>query len=171
MEECDNCRVARNLALLLQQTIEREATALRALTEAQATAPRGPGKWCPKEELGHLIDSASNNHLRFVGGAIGLEFHGEGYAQDDWVRLHGYTRLAWAQIVNLWFEYNRLLTALVENIADEKLSTPCFLSSDPPVTLGFVIEDYVMHMQHHIDQLLRRDQVAQYPGAAQGRNT
>jgi hypothetical protein len=73
--------------------------------------------------------------------------------------------------VNLWFEYNRLLTALVENIADEKLSTPCFLSSDPPVTLGFVIEDYVMHMQHHIDQLLRRDQVAQYPGAAQGRNT
>ena len=74
-----------------------------------------------------------------------------GYAQDDWVSLHGYTRLAWAQIVNLWFEYNRLLTALVENIADEKLSTPCFLGSDPPVT--------------------RRDQVAQYPGAAQGRNT
>jgi hypothetical protein len=163
--------VARKLTLLLEQTIEREVIALRALTEEQAAAPRAPGKWSPKEELGHLIDSASNNHLRFVAGATQPEFRGAGYAQDEWVRLHGYTRMAWAQIVNFWFEYNRLLTALVDNIAEERLSTKCFLGSDPPVTLGFVIEDYVRHMQHHIDQLLRRDQIAQYPGATQGRST
>ena len=163
--------MARKLALLLQQTIEREVTALRALTEEQAEVPRGPGKWCPKEELGHLIDSASNNHLRFVGGAIGPEFHGAGYAQDEWVRLHGYAGLPWGHIVNFWFEYNSLLSGLVENIPDEKLSTQCFLSADPPVSLGFIIEDYVMHMRHHIDQLLRRDQVTQYSGATRGRST
>src|SRR4051794_39211706 len=127
--------MARELALLLRQTIEREATALQALDEQHAALPRGPGKWCPKEELGHLIDSASNNHVRFVGGAIGPEFRGTGYAQEDWVRLHGYVRLPWAQIVNLWFEYNRLLASLVENIPDENPSTRCFLGSDPPVTL------------------------------------
>jgi hypothetical protein len=163
--------MARELAQFLRQTIDRELPALRALTEEQAQRPRGPGKWAPKEELGHLIDSASNNHLRFVGGAIGPEFRGAGYAQDDWVRLHGYAKLPWEQIVSLWFQYNTLLARLVENIPDEKLSTMCFLGADPPVPLGFVVEDYVMHMQHHIDQLLLRGSVRQYPGAAQGRAT
>lgn len=144
------------LALLLRQTIEREVVALRELTDEQAEVPRGPGKWSPKEELGHLIDSASNNHLRFVGGAIGSEFRGAGYPQEQWVRLHNYVHLPYARIVNLWFEYNWLLANLIENIPDEKLSTECFLGSDQSVTLGFVIEDYVRHMQHHIDQLLRR---------------
>ena len=163
--------MARELSLLLQQTIDRELPALRAVHEERAQVPRGPGKWCPKEELGHLIDSASNNHLRFVGGTIASEFRGAGYAQDDWVRLHGYATQPWEQIVSLWFQYNKLLATLVDNIPDERLSTLCYLGSDPPVTLGFVIEDYVLHMQHHIDQLLRRGSVRQYPGAAQGRTT
>jgi len=34
-----------------------------------------------------------------------------------------------------------------------------------PVTLRFVIEDYILHMQHHIDQLLGREHVRSYPGA------
>src|SRR5215471_8821865 len=116
--------MAQHLSQLLKNTIERELPNLQALDEKRAATPRGPGKWCPKEELGHLIDSASNNHLRFVEAAIAPEFRGTGYAQDAWVRLHGYIRLPWAQIVNLWAEYNRLLTVLVENIPDAKLSTP-----------------------------------------------
>jgi hypothetical protein len=29
-----------------------------------------------------------------------------------------------------------------------------------------VIEDYILQMQHHIDQLLRREVITQYPGAS-----
>ena len=62
--------MAQDFSVLLVQTIERELPNLRALDEQHASLPRGPGKWSPKEELGHLIDSASNNHIRFVRGAL-----------------------------------------------------------------------------------------------------
>lgn len=150
----------------LAQTVERELPNLRALTDEQASVPRAPGKWCAKEELGHLIDSASNNHIRFVGGAIEPQFRGPGYAQDDWVRLHGYSAMSWAAIVDFWSGYNRFLAGLVERIPESRLPTECSIGPHRPVTLRFLIEDYILHMQHHIDQLLRREVITQYPGAA-----
>ncbi len=158
--------MAQDLSLFLAQTIERESPNLRALTDERASLPRGPGKWSPKEELGHLIDSASNNHLRFAGAAIQPEFHGPGYAQNDWVRLHGYRGMPWETIVNFWFPYNALLARLVENIPDDNLERLCFIGPNPPVTLRFLINDYILHMQHHIDLLLRREIVTSYPGAS-----
>ena len=151
-----------NLALLLRKTIERELPHLETLTEEGADLPRGPGKWRPKEELGHLIDSAANNHIRFARGAVEDEFHGEGYAQEDWVRLHGYSGMPWRSIVSFWFQYNQLLAALIARIPPERLGTKCFIGSGPAVTLEFVIQDYVAHMQHHLDQLLRREVVTPY---------
>jgi hypothetical protein len=158
--------MAQELSLFLAQTVERELPNLRTLTDSSASEARGPGKWSAKEELGHLIDSAANNHIRFVRGATEPEFRGPGYAQDDWVRLHGYRNLPWETIVDLWSQYNLFLAKLVNNIPEDRLETPCVIGDNPPVTLGFVIEDYVWHMQHHIDQLLRREAITRYPGAA-----
>ena len=158
--------MAQDLSLLLTQTIERELPNLRALDEQRTSTPRGPCKWSPKEELGHLIDSAANNHIRFARGAMQPEVRDPGYAQEDWVRLHGYSGMQWDSIVNFWFEYNTLLARLVGGIGPDRLTILCFIAGNEPVTLGFVIEDYILHMQHHIDQLLRRDVVTQYPGAA-----
>lgn len=93
------------------------------------------------------------------------QFQGPGYAQDDWVRLHGYRNMPWETIVSLWFQYNRLLAVLVGNIPEDHLNTFCSIGSNAPVTLKFLIEDYILHMQHHIDQLLRREVITQYPGA------
>jgi hypothetical protein len=152
-----------DLSACLKQTIERELPNLRALTDERASVERAPGKWSPKEELGHLIDSAANNHMRFVRAALDGEFRGPGYAQDDWVRLHGYREMPWESIVTLWFQYNTLLAGLVERIPGDRLHARCFINADPAVTLGFVIEDYVLHMQHHLDQLLGRGSVRQYP--------
>ena len=158
--------MAQHLSSFLKQTIEGEIPNLRALNDERASVPRGVGKWCPKEELGHLIDSASNNHIRFVNGAIQPEYRGPSYAQEDWVRLHGYREMPWEAIVNFWYQYNQLLAVVIANIPEDRLQTKCLIAQGPEVTLGFVIEDYILHMQHHIDQLLRREKVTQYPGAA-----
>jgi hypothetical protein len=155
--------MATNLARALLQTVERELPHLRALPDEQASIPRGPGKWRPKEELGHLIDSAANNHVRFAAGAIGPEFRGSGYAQEDWVRLHGYSTMSWDAIVDLWSGYNRLLVRLIERIPESQMQTQCTIGAGEPVTLSFLIDDYILHMQHHIDLLLRREHVTQYP--------
>jgi hypothetical protein len=160
--------MVQDLSIFLAETIERELPRLRTLTDERASMARARGKWSAKEELGHLIDSAANNHIRFVRGALETEFRGPGYSQNDWVRLHGYGSMQWETLINLWFQYNTLLAGLVDRIPEDRLEALCFIGTNPAVTLRFVIEDYILHMQHHIDQLLGRKVITQYPGAAKG---
>ena len=79
----------RDLSQLLQRAIDRELPNLLAVPDATIR----PGGWSHKQELGHLIDSAANNHIRFVLASIDGEFRGQGYAQDKWVEAHGYQDL------------------------------------------------------------------------------
>jgi hypothetical protein len=149
----------KQLSILLRQTIERELPCLRALTGLEA--PKS-GTWSRKEELGHLIDSAANNHIRFVLAAIDGEFRGAGYAQDKWVEAHGYGDMEWGGLVDLWYHYNALLAHLALRIPDEKMDNRCVIGWGVQ-TLGLVIEDYVIHMQHHLDHILARDTITPYP--------
>jgi hypothetical protein len=155
-------------ALALESALDRELACLRQITEPESAVKPAPREWSKKEELGHLIDSAANNHIRFVRASIEPEFRGLGYQQDDWVRLHGYQEMAWTDIVDFWRRYNDFLVGLVRRIPDEKLLTPCVVSESAPVTLKFLIEDYVLHMQHHLDHILEREKITTYPGAALG---
>ena len=140
---------------MLQQTIDREIPELRALPDEKAARAPKPGSWSPKQELGHLIDSAANNHMRFAVASIEGSFEGAGYTQDRWVEAHGYQDLAWTEIVDLWYRYNLLLVHLVGRIAEEHMESRCVVGSSA-VTLRFLIVDYIRHMQHHVDHVLSR---------------
>jgi len=154
------------LASFLRDTVSKELPLLQALTEADsAVKPNGPDSWSPRQELGHLIDSAANNHVRFVRGALEPEVIGLSYAQNGWVDVHGYQEKSWSSIVSFWYTYNSFLVDLLERIPEEKLSTICTIGSSQPATLRFLIEDYVLHLQHHVDHLLQRAAVTQYPSA------
>jgi hypothetical protein len=157
-----------DLALKLQATVEREAAQISRLTEADAAVKGSSPAWSKKEELGHLIDSAANNHVRFVRASLEPEFRGPTYQQNGWVDRHGYYDMPWDDIVEFWRRYNALLAAVVRRIPEDRLQTPCVIGDSAPVTLRFLIEDYVLHMQHHLDHILRRDNLTQYPGAALG---
>jgi hypothetical protein len=150
------------LAQLLQTAIENELPHLQAITDSVAEEKFG-SKWSRKEELGHLIDSASNNHLRFVRAALEREFHGPSYDQNGSVIIHGYQEQSWVDLLEFWHRYNYLIVEVVARIPEEKLETPCTIGSSAPVTLHFLITDYVRHMQHHLDHILRREVVTPYP--------
>ena len=152
-----------DLSEQLRDTIVRELPNLRGVSEERAAVPRGAGKWSPKEELGHLIDSAANNHLRFVNAATAPEYRGPTYAQEAWVQLHGYRDMPWEEIVAFWFQYNRLLVRVIAAIPAGKMETVCTVGTNPGVTLAYLIEDYTVHLQHHIDLLLLRPEVTRYP--------
>jgi hypothetical protein len=130
---------------------QREA--LRRMTEAQATAPRAPGKWSRKEILGHLVDSAANNHQRFVRTLLADSLEFPGYIQAEWVRSQGYGEERWEQLVDLWAALNLHLAHLVDRIPAGKMSTPCRIGDRPPVTLEALIADYLRHLEHHLEQL------------------
>jgi hypothetical protein len=152
------------LSGLLQQTIDNELPILRALTDTEASLSVRNG-WTRKQELGHLIDSATNNHARFVNIALQDGYKGQSYDPDGWVAMHGYADMPWSNIVDFWHNYNSQLAGLLARIPEGRLETICEIGKSGPITLRFLIEDYIVHIQHHIDQLLGREIITQYPQA------
>lgn len=155
------------LAQLLRKAIDTDLPLLREIAEDDA-ATKAPDNWSRKEELGHLIDSASNNHLRFVRAALEPEYHGPSYDQNGSVALHAYQEIGWSELLEFWLRYNNLLAQLIARIPEAKLNNSCRIGNSSTVTLRFLIEDYVAHMQHHLDHILRRENITQYPGAELG---
>ena len=141
------------VAQQLNQIIEDAHTRLMTITEANASSKPYDEKWSYKEILGHLIDSASNNHQRFVRmqetNAIGA-FR---YNQEHWVHSQNYLAEPWEALVNLWYYYNKHLVHVIANIDPHTLNSTCDMGYPKSATLKFVVEDYVRHVQHHINQI------------------
>lgn len=55
---------------------------LCAISELESAKPVLPGGWSRKQVLGHLIDSASNNHPRFVRSILQDSLDFPGYDQE-----------------------------------------------------------------------------------------
>ena len=125
---------------------------LFAVSEDAASKKPAPNKWSKKEILGHLIDSAANNHQRFMRLQLQAEISLPGYDQDDWVRLNRYQQRTWNEIVTLWSAYNRHLASVIESLDDSALGH-VWHSPDGDVTLEFIANDYVRHLEHHLTQI------------------
>lgn len=138
---------------IFQQRLAAAEARLAAIGESQAAEPFRPGGWQRKEVLGHLLDSAANNHQRFVRAALDGHYEGPSYAQESWVRLHGYSELPWKALLDSWRDRNATLARLVERIGEDRLQAPCKIGDDPVVPLQFVIEDYLRHLDHHVAQI------------------
>lgn len=143
-------RIARDLLA----TIDSELPNLVAIDEERASTPRAEGKWSRKQVMGHLVDSAFNNHQRFVRAQLSSSLSFPGYTQDSWVTAQAYQDRSWADILRLWVEVNRHLAHVIARISRHTLVTPCTIGEGAPVTLRFVLEDYVRHLHHHLAQVL-----------------
>jgi hypothetical protein len=161
--------MAEELAIRLRKVVEEESRKLRAISEGESrTRAAGGVGWSCKQELGHLLDSATNNRVRFVMAALHGEYTGPTYDATGWVDLAGYADTPWAELLDLWEKLNSSLAAAVQRIPDARLNAKCRIANAEPVTLEFLIADYILHMQHHIDHILAREHVTSYPGAAIG---
>jgi len=150
--------------VLLQQIIQHIRPRLDSLSDEQATSRPAPGKWSPKEIIGHLIDSASNNHQRFVRAQFQEELVFPGYAQEAWVEMQGYQRADWSHLVALWAQFNVHLATVMEVTPTEILQKPRTthnlhqiawktVPENEPTTLEYFMRDYIGHLENHLKQI------------------
>ena len=145
----------------MQKTIDEFASLLKQssiglaeISESDSKKKTSPDKWSKKEILGHLIDSAANNHQRFVRAQSSAELRTPGYEQQFWVTTQRYQSEPWADLIQLWKSYNVHLLHIISSISERSLGNYCIIGGDKPVTLEFVIQDYVRHLKHHLEQIL-----------------
>ena len=146
----------------LRQAVNDATPKLLALGERSGVRP-GQGKWSPREIIGHLIDSASNNHQRFVRGQLQDDLVFPGYAQEDWVRIGRYQDAPWNELVTLWQLFNLQIARVMEGTPEEVRKRPrpthSFDAIGVPLppgeapTLEHVMRDYVVHLKHHLRQI------------------
>lgn len=141
------------IADALASVVATAAPVLAQVREQEASVQPAPDEWSPKEVVGHLIDSAANNHQRFVRAQGVAELDFPPYEQEAWVQLQDYGSAPWAELVDLWRLYNLHLAHLIRKIPADRLQTICRIGANEPVTLGFLIEDYLAHLRLHLKQL------------------
>jgi DinB superfamily len=122
---------------------------LVTVSEAEGSVPEREGKWSGKQVIGHLIDSAVNNLGRIVRLQIEAGQSLPGYEQMAWVSLQHYAERDWAQVLALWFALNEHMAWMIGHMEKARLANWGVVAGEP-LTLGFLIEDYVAHMEHHL---------------------
>lgn len=140
----------------LVDLVDRAAPELRTIDEAVAASKPKPDTWSVKEILGHLIDSASNNHQRFVRAQFAEALSFPGYEQNAWVRSQDHQGRPWEQLIDLWVQYNYHLAHVIRRIPAVAADARIRIGDNAPLTLMALAQDYVAHMQHHLAQIQQR---------------
>ena len=148
-----------------RKIVETSAARLLEISEEQSKVAKYPGKWSAREVLGHLIDSAANNHQRFIRAQFSEELVFQGYEQAEWVRVQRYIDEPWDQLIQLWKHYNLHLAHLISAIPEQTLTRSRALHNldhiawetvdkKQQTTLEYFVRDYVGHLRHHLGQIL-----------------
>jgi hypothetical protein len=142
-------------AEIIRDAVNSARPRLEAIAPETARLKPTPAEWSKQEILGHLIDSAYNNHQRMVRGAYNAAMEFPPYKQESWVQLQMYNERGWHELINLWVAVNLHLCAMIDRLTDEQLDHPCNIGRAEPVTLRFVVDDYPRHMNMHLTDILK----------------
>ena len=159
--------VMRPYVIALLTTIEHVGAEFLAADADRAARRPAAGGWSPKEVIGHLIDSAANNHHRFVRARWQDDLVFAGYEQERWVEEQAYQSAPWPELVALWQDYNRHLARVMaatpsavllrehsrHNLHEIGWRT---IPASSPATLDYLMSDYVGHLHHHVAQIRER---------------
>jgi DinB superfamily len=126
---------------------------LAEFKEEEWTARPSPEKWSKKEILGHLIDSATNNHHRFVRA----QFEDRPlitYNADDWVAASHYQNLPVRHMLYFWQLYNLHIALIIHQLPEAVMERECNSGDEEPHTLAWLFDDYVVHLEHHLREMV-----------------
>jgi hypothetical protein len=135
---------------VLRNLLEHLPSRLNNLPREVVIRKPAPNRWSPQEELGHLLDSAANNHQRIVRTQLEDKPAMPGYEGDRWVVLYRYQQRDCKELVETWHAFNSQLLTAAQAVQSGSWQRTCTIANSQPVTLQFVFEDYIHHIVHHL---------------------
>jgi hypothetical protein len=150
------------IAADLRAAVDEGVALIAAVPETATTRRPDNGGWCVREVIGHLIDSACNNHRRFIINQSAASLVVDPYDQDDWIARQHYAEQRAAQLIALWAMYNRHLASVIAAVPEEvatrvrgdaELDFPFTQPPSTAPTLANLADDYVGHLRHHLRQI------------------
>ena len=139
----------------IEQKVNAAVEHWRDLPDQKLRFRPSENDWSIKEITGHLIDSASNNHQRFVRLQLLELLTFPDYGQDNihWVRIQNYQNRTWDELLGLWRHYNIQLAYIIRSVDPSCLNHVWQLDAENKVTLFDLIADYLRHLEVHLDQI------------------
>lgn len=143
----------RNVINQLNEWLIKLPQEFSLMSEKEVSTRPQPNKWSKKEILGHLCDSAINNLERFIK----IQYEEQPYVllkynQDEWVDVQDYQNIPLEEILLLWTSLNKKVIKVISKIPEDKLAYLCNIGNNQLMTLEWLIQDYLEHMEHHIYQ-------------------
>lgn len=148
----------KDISVQIKKVIEKANPELLKISPETAGKKERPDKWSKKETLGHLIDSALNNHQRFVRAGYNSAEDFPPYNGDRWVEIQHYNEMDWFDLIELFTQINLHLCRVINFLPEEVSGNPVGIGKEMPVTLDFVIIDYLRHLNHHIEKIVENKQ-------------
>ena len=117
--------------------------------------------------VGHMVDSASNNHQRMVrlqyaprcghpmpNTDMGMLTFPD-YTQDNdlWIHLQDYQHEDWSELIELWRSTNLHICHVIRSVDESKLQNYWLDYEGHRVTLDDMIRGYLSHLQLHVGQI------------------
>lgn len=140
----------------LQQALDTGREYILNTSEIELSYKISEEKWSKKEILGHLIDSAINNLQRFTE----VQFCSQPYPirkydQNALVKANNYQNTDTKEIIEFWYAINQRILSLIKNQTKESLNYTIELEKDKFSDLRFLMTDYVIHLEHHLQQIMK----------------
>src|ERR1700722_11458316 len=134
----------------LKEIAAKGPALLTAISADEAAKNPVPEKWSKKQELGRMVDSACNKHQRIVRAQLEKDPSLRGYDGDRWVSLHNYQAMEWNEIIECWRTVTQQLIRAASAIPPQAGERKLKVGGGDPITLGFLVKDYVDHLLHHL---------------------
>ncbi len=108
-----------------------------------------------KQILGHLIDSASNNHQRMIRLQYNTYLTFPDYRQDNdlWIALQDFQTEDWNNLIQLWKYFNLHMVQVIKSVDPSKLDNYWYDFEGTKVTLQEMIEGYLWHIDLHLNEI------------------
>jgi hypothetical protein len=143
------------LASDIENAVNDACPQLKSLSPETIEARIKPGDWSVKEIIGHLVDSASNNHQRFVRLQVADRLILPDYSQDNdaWVSIQSYQEAPWDDLLAVWRYFNLHLARVIRTVNEACIEHIWIVDENTSIMLGELMIDYLRHLKDHLQQI------------------